>query len=180
MCVQKIAENPRMFYSKNLRMHQQSKNPRKWAHIGLLQLMFYSEALQHLPKRLSLQHAWQWRFPMLVRLSTLTVSSFLSPSKWSSISKLFCSAYFLPEEKQKQITNNRTKDEFMRDRFLLLKGPRTCKKIIGKSIFSPSDFFPMTMLTKLFLRDQPRTISRTINFTGWDLAEWLDRMAANA
>ncbi len=61
-----------------------------------------------------------------------------------------------------------------------IEDPRICKKVIGKSIFSPSDFFPMTKFTTLFLRDQPRTISRNINFTGWNLAKWLQRLAVNA
>jgi hypothetical protein len=59
MCVQKSQKILECFIQKIFEMHQQSKNPRKWAHLGLLQLMFYSEALQHLPKRLCLQQVWQ-------------------------------------------------------------------------------------------------------------------------
>ncbi len=137
-------------------MPQQSKNPRKWAHIGtscLLQLMFYSEALQHLPKRLSLQQVWEWRFPMLVRLSTLTVSSFLSPSKWSSISKLFCSAYFLPEEKQKIITNNRHKMNLKKRSIVVARG--SVRKLLASRFFHLPTFFLWQSLLRWFLEINP-------------------------
>jgi hypothetical protein len=68
----------------------------------------------------------------------------------------------LPTSGEKAIQKNRTQNEFKRDRSLL-HDPRICKEVIGKSTFSPSRPFPMT---KLFLKDQPRTISRNINFTG--------------
>ncbi len=38
----------------------------------------------------------------------------------------------------------------------------------------------MAKLTKMFLRDQPRTIFRNIDFTRRSLAKWLERLAVNA